>query len=370
MGTTFESYFRYHLKSKLRWLIILVVIALFFTVIYSTAGQRTEYMDYDWDTGEMIHTGRFDYESFIGWPVTLLMLCAYILPVTEFAFFKKRRNLDCVYALPISRRQLGTVHYLTGLICLVLPYVSSYLVNFLLMLRYPEGFNYSPLLGHFLYNLLIGITIYSLMVFLFNQANTMIDGIIFMVLWTFLLSIILGAVNNLSQIIFVPARLEGDAYNQAYNAWRENWRIEDSYGITWSLPSDMNWPYSRVIEKAENATLADFWDDSTVVWSVIWPMLGAAAAAGFFWSFGQRRAEKTEEVSDSWFGYKLLIPLYSFGSLIAFSGATLFSIGVPTFVGYIIYRRGFRLKVSDWIIVGIYVNLSLLYILVMFLLEI
>lgn len=365
MATTFASYFRYHLKSKLRWLIVLTAIALFFVLMFSITGQRTPRWEYIEGLDDVVLTGQYYYDSYIGWPVTMLILCAYILPVTEFAFMKKRRNLDCLYALPISRSQLGSVHYLTGLICLVVPYVSAYLANFLLMLRYPEGFYYLPLVEHFLLNLIVGITVYSIMVFVFNQANTVIDGIIFMALWSFAFTFVLSAVDSLFSYISMWLRLAEEQYDTFWTSWY----LDTGYGTPFGFSMNNSWIYAQIIEKAKSTTREHIWDVQAIVSSVVWPVLGAAAAVGFFRFFGQRRAEKTEEISDSWFGFKLLIPVYAFCSLIALGGITgLFDI-VFVFVGYVVYRRGFRLKKSDWIIMGIYFNIFILFSVFMLLLE-
>ena len=156
---------------------------------------------------------------------------------------------------------------------------------------------------------------------------------------------------------------------EQYDTFWTSWYIDTGYGTPFGFSMNNSWIYVQIVEKAKSTTREDIWDVQAIVSSVVWPVLGAAAAVGFFRFFGQRRAEKTEEISDSWFGFKLLIPVYAFCSLIALGGITgLFDI-VFVFVGYVIYRRGFRLKKSDWIIMGIYVNIFILLSVFMLLLE-
>ena len=153
MSPAFTTYFRDHLRSKSKLLLCLVVFALVITLVYAVSGQRYEYTYWNYETDTQIT--KVSYDSCLGTPLFFLIVCSCVIPVTEFSFFKKRRNLDCAYALPISRREMGIVHYITGLICLIVPYTCSYVCNFLLLLRYPEGFIYEPLVGYFFLNLLV-----------------------------------------------------------------------------------------------------------------------------------------------------------------------------------------------------------------------
>lgn len=90
----------------------------------------------------------------------------------------------------------------------------------------------------------------------------------------------------------------------------------------------------------------------------MWIIVGVACAIGLIYYFGKRRTEKTEEVSNSPFGYMTLIPVYALLCLICIEGDLIFSLLtlVAAFIGYTIYRRGFRYKPSD---IAILVILSL-----------
>lgn len=359
MSPAFKAYFRDHFRSKTKLLICLVVFALMLTLITAVGGQRSEYTYTDYETDTEIT--RVSYDSCIDLQQRILIICSFIIPVIEFSFFKKRRNLDCAYALPISRREMGAVHYLTGLICLIVPFTCSYLCNFLLMLRYPEGFAYAPLLGFYFLNLLLSITVYSLFVFVFNQANSTGDGIWFIILWSFLLALILAAVDSFSTMVydtFIWEKENSDAIYEAYSKWSDKWLIDPGFGLPWGLQYEMSWVYEAAIEKAndswESRRIAELWKDSHfVVMFAVWILGGIGSAVSFVLSFGKRRAEKTQEVSDSWFGFKVLIPVYGFLINIASSGVLLLGVTIMTFVGYLIYRKGFHLKVWDWIMMGL-----------------
>ena len=103
-----------------------------------------------------------------------------------------------------------------------------------------------------------------------------------------------------------------------------------------------------------------FWeDDALIFWFIFWLVVGIAAMIAFFKTFGKRRMEKTEEISDSWFGYRILVPVYAVAGMLGFGSSGLGSIVVEVIIvilallGYAIYRRGFHYKKSEIIILSL-----------------
>jgi hypothetical protein len=77
-------------------------------------------------------------------------------------------------------------------------------------------------------------------------------------------------------------------------------------------------------------------------------LIGIASGVGFFLSFGKRRMEKTEEISDSFFGYRVLIPYFAVTGIIGLGTFPMWvAFEVLALIGYTIYRRGLRYKLSD-----------------------
>ena len=84
---------------------------------------------------------------------------------------------------------------------------------------------------------------------------------------------------------------------------------------------------------------------------------GVVSVLGFFFTFGKRRMEKTGEISNSFFGFRTLIPIYAVSTMLYWSIAENVSfaitwavIEVLVLIAYAIYRRGFHYKKSDIII--------------------
>lgn len=334
MSCSMKSYLRSHLRQNVKSLLYVVAFAIALTFISSNANQCQEITYYDSIPG-------YYYSSELYTPVSILAILCAVLPVTEFAFFKKRRNLDCAYALPISRRDMGLVHYLSGLLLLVVPYTCSYLVNYLLLLRYPGMFDLAPLWGHYFLCLILGVSFYSVFVFVFNQANSTGDGIWFIVLWSFVFFLLQVTCFSVLERLFYEIRYEYDIYSY----------INPTMGIPWLALSGITSEYNEIVIKSGWGALENIWSEFGIVSMVIlWLVLGVASAVGMYYTFGNRGAQKTEEMSDSWFGYRVMIPLYAVCGMISCASVEQWLIieGIA-FVGYVIYRKGFHLQKSDWL---------------------
>lgn len=329
MTAAYKRYFRTHLQSALRPLIYITAIVLVITLVTALNGQIT--------TVTYVDPPKTYYNSNLGTPAWMLILLCYAAPIMEFATFKKRTNLDCLYSMPLSRRELGTVHYLTGAITVSVPYTLSYLLNALLLLRAPEQYDFAPLVGFYFLSLLFGLCVYSLFVFLIDRANALGDGIAFMTLWGV---VFFFAALALCEIL--PSQ--------------QSWSINPLPGFIWLLMLTMTSYYGATVEKSTSDfyTISSLWRESDVVfWFIFWVVLGVAAAIGFFLLFGKKRTEKTGEVSDTFFGYRVLIPLLAACGMLSIGnvwGWVLFE--VLAFIGYTVYRRGFHYKKSDIIVLA------------------
>lgn len=330
--TNFKSYFAYHLKANIKPLLFILAVVVTMTFVIGINSQpRYQYVE-ALDKAIVV-----DYYSTLYLPVTFLCVLANVFPVMEFSFFKKRIHLDCAYSLPISRKNMGTVHYLTGLIALLGSFTASYLTNLALMLsRGPGWFDFLPMIPHYFLCLILGVTLYSFMVFIFNEANSTGDGICFMILHTFVFYLVAGTICDIT--------------NGRFDVYRPNTLFP------WGLIDNMTATYQRLVELDVIDTSLTFWKNHAYQLGLLfWLLLGIATTVGFFLTFGKQRTEKTEEISDSWFGYRTLIPLYAICLMTVLHGSIIFWVilEVFTLIGYTIYRRGFHYKKSDLIILAL-----------------
>ena len=119
--------------------------------------------------------------------------------------------------------------------------------------------------------------------------------------------------------------------------------------IPWYAISAITASYQSIVEIEGTGY---FWSRPYCVYILVfWAVVGIASAIGFFLTFGERRMEKTEEISDSWFGFRILIPIYAICGALAFKGMSniilWISFDILALIGYTVYRRGFHYKISD-----------------------
>ena len=88
---------------------------------------------------------------------------------------------------------------------------------------------------------------------------------------------------------------------------------------------------------------------------IIWGLIGIACTVGYFITFIKKGAHKAGEITHSYFGYRLLIPLYGYSLLMIIGSLEIVTVLVfmMMIIGYIIYRRGFKLRVSDLVVTAL-----------------
>ena len=137
-----KTYFKHQLKTNARAIIILTVLSMlicFFVAFDSMDRERSRKFVFDGEKyySAVNHDGNgnpigyysddFSYmngmktitdekiievtyrDLTLSTSMTMLIILSIAVPVWMFAFLKKKRNLDCAYSLPISRRAMGAV---------------------------------------------------------------------------------------------------------------------------------------------------------------------------------------------------------------------------------------------------------------------
>lgn len=354
-------YFKQHFRSSLKTIIIITALCLMLCMLFTATFQVQKHVGIE--SGHVSYT----YHPTLGMSVFVLCVMSILAPILQFSTFKRRKNLDMWYALPISRRNIGLVHYVTGFLMVLIPFTACFLQNILLLIINGAASHLylPPLIPFYFLAVFAGFIMYSVYCFAFNQANAVVDGVINIVLWTFILPM----------VCFCFAVFSG------------NNRLFDLLDITIATPVFS--PVICITNAAENTMraaygtdLADYFRDMLNprgVGFIINTLAGIGAAIGQLLIFGKRPTEQAQEVSDSYFCYRVIIPTYAISAMLgtigflriigtvgnevgsaiiraiigyiigySFTGF----ISVMAFIGYIVYRRGFHFKLSDGIVLA------------------
>ena len=278
-----------------------------------------------------------------------------LIPMLETAEFKNRRNLDTLYFLPMSRVKLALAHYLSGFIQVAFIHTVTFWSAWIYWLckinssHYIRSLNILPI--YWLLSLAVGFIMYSIFIFIFCQGNNVLDGFIFCVAWMFIFFVVVNAIIYSFKDLL---RIENvyDDVCQWYQAWT----------IVYMPINNLTMIFQGLTEIRNDMFLEQV---ELIIYQMymffVWVGVAAACVFGYFWTFIRKGAEKAGEISDSWFGYRTLIPIYAF--CVLFEIGTHASIDIIIFwmltiLAYVIYRRGFKFKLGDIIIIGIF---SVLY---------
>ena len=344
-----RSYLKQHLRQNLLTFIIVSAICCLVCFIFTIGNQAKQHIRYPEYTRYTV------YDPTLTMSVLVLCIMCLIAPVLEFHTFKQRKNLDFWFAMPISKQELGFVHHLTGYLLVVIPFTVCYLQNFIMLLSCGAATDrfLLPLVPHYLLCLLLGFVMYSVCAFVFNRASSVVDGIFTMVLWTSALFIAAFAVYIMLDDKFNLLRIDSDALLNM-------WLFTPVINVTSAARN-------TIVGRGTTFQLVSFFQNNAHLFPfILWLVLGFAGAAGNIFAHGSARVETVQDHSNSFFCYRVLIPLYVFSAISILYTSTNIAIrpfiSVIALIGYIIYRRGFRFKLSDGIVmtlIGIYSLLPL-----------
>ncbi len=354
--TTFKNYLAHRLKetglTTLVFSLISAIITLAVTI--ESANYYYTYKGYPEYKGE---TGIYILATILG------IFCT-IIPILETSGFKNRRNLDTICFLPISRFKLALAHYVSGFVQVAVIYTVSFVTSAFCLINHAEHFTLAYLPLYYLLSLLIGLIMYSVFMFIFGRANTVVDGVIFCVLWMFALWIAAGVSFSIFEaylegsfsteiepdvLVLIP-QVEGLYDFCEYMLDLSEWLI------VYVPVNNLTVIFQYLMEKPADEYSIELMNGiiSQAYMFAVWGAIGLASAYGYFKNFISCKVESAGEISNSAFGYKLLIPLYGYCCLIFDLGLS-FNImfWAMMIVGYAIYRRGMKFKRSDIIALAV-----------------
>jgi len=282
-----------------------------------------------------------------------------IIPMLELEGFKNRRNLDTLYFFPIERKKMAVVHFVSGFVQVVAIYTVAFATSFIYLLARTNYFALGYMVPYYLLSLLIGLVMYSFFCFIFIQGNTVADGVIFCVIWIFVPYIIM----SVGLETFVKA-FWGPADNVWHSAEIREWNQMSNltpWGMVFTPINNLTVIFQEFIEVNRHNPTHLFSDTyayrymQEMYMFFVWGAVGIASAIGFIFGFARKGAHMAGEPSYSWFGYKTLIPICGYSLILLLASKDSFDFlfimcWVLMFIGYVIYRRSFKIKKSDIIV--------------------
>ena len=273
--------------------------------------------------------------SQVGLAITYLAILCYIVPIIKFLHLGKKRQIDCFYSLPIKRNTFMNTNLLVGFLQIIIPYTIVYFLGMGILMLKTNIYHYVwylPLYGISLY---VALGIYLFNCFIFSRGNTIADGVILVVLYSFVLALFLSFLNITKiciidnselGITFVPFIKIGNYYNEYILYYGEK-DLTDTY-------------YTR--------NFSNF--------NYIFPIiLGVIGYVGLVITTKTDKAERAEQITQSLFGYRTMIPIYYvlLFVIIAIEGSSIIYalfLAILYLIGEVIHYRKVKLPKKSYII--------------------
>ena len=327
-------YFAYHFRSTLVRFAVTLLFSSIICYYFCLEHYRFE-------------NNRDYYSVNLSFPVVILMILAYALAASELAPFKNRRNLDLWMSSPLSRTQIILVNVINGALQLTITFLVTVLICLVKMFMYSGSstFDAWQIVVFFFVALPIILIVYVFNCAVFTIANSVMDGIIFMLMYLFLPTMINGVYETVRHWIGSGYRYSDNA---VYSASVVAGKIANAYSYRCKPDGYRYNNISLIIEASEIPLIY-------IVWYLIWVMIGAGSLILAVIYFNKMRPEKAGGPSTNFFGYTLLLPLLGYMFLIIAAGSSWIVsmfILMAMFFGYVIFRKGFKLKIPDIIMLG------------------
>ncbi len=270
-------------------------------------------------------------------PMLILFALCYIVPALQFSYRMNKRSTDLWYALPINRKKLMSVRLIGGLLLLLIPYTISYFLGFTIIACSENLFDLVWYIPLYLASLPTALCLFGINAFCFTRANTVRDGIIFIfILNLSLLMPLLFLLNYFYR--YLPSLFLNSLGLMPIGAPIHIFVFFDGRILnhtTYNNTSELI--FSCILCAAESA----------------------GAYFGLFYTADKHKAENAGQISDSIFGYKVLIPWFVFFSVLINPSLLIFGtssslslinillVFICGLIAYFVYRRSFRLKKCD-----------------------
>ncbi len=333
----FGRYLNYRLKQSLLRTIVFSVLSMMICISVVSDSTRVGMIV------EYRQSGIYMLAAILG------IMCT-LIPILELSGFKNRRNLDTLYFFPIKRVKMALAHYLSGAIQVFTVYTISFLTVWIYLLVKTDYFALGWMPLYYLFSLILGFVMYSVFAFIFNEANTVADGVLFSGLWVFAIYVVFEVIKC---YYFETQTIDHSRDYRELSALTE-------WGIVYAPINNLTVIFQELIEINQidhiffgEKTNAGIYMSQMYMFFA-WLAVGIAAAVGYFVRFTRKGAEMAGEISESPFGFKLLIPLYGYTLLTLIGAETILTIIVFALmlIGYFIYRRSFRIKAKDIIFIA------------------
>lgn len=256
---------------------------------------------------------------------------ATILPVWIFRYKMKKRSVDLYYSLPLSQTKIFLVKFIIGFLTVLISYTVAYWIGTLAVYFKSlspadsssywgvreAGIKFIYYFPNYFATLIPLYFIYSVSSFAFTRANKTIDGIAFIIFWALAAMVVAEVLNQLTHEYVAEGIEDGSAtiYNIYY--------VYSNYFTLYSPLTFVTDHFKNILFKFNTVDYELYPEMFTVNYTtthianiaVGFSLTALISVFGTVWMILSEhkffKAENVEQISESYFGYKVMIPLYT-----------------------------------------------------------
>ncbi|MDO4500291.1 MAG: hypothetical protein Q4B60_03340 [Erysipelotrichaceae bacterium] len=288
-----------------------------------------------------------------GLMLTILMGLTYILPVIIFSFVHNKKAVDTYFALPVTRKEILISNIIFMVAVIYLPF---FILSMILGLI--SNIKIIYLLTILLVALVSGLSILIFNVGMLMIGNSLIDGVIIMIAYSFVPLMLQGL------IVTVSNKIIYGFYEAIFDITMYSSMLMSTVNVT----NGIYYLMKGVTFTISNSEIIGF-----ITSCLIHLGLGIYSIKK---NFLERKVERAESISDKFFAYPFIIHLYAVAlifivSFSVYGEPTLSRVFKEAFIWYVliwilyicamfIYRRKLSIKLKSVVFIVVFSILSLL----------
>ncbi|RIA75887.1 hypothetical protein EI71_01060 [Anaeroplasma bactoclasticum] len=345
-----KSFLKYLIKK--RFPVYLSAFVIFLILFFSINNVPNMLRETNSENGKIYIVSSAIFLVYI---ISFAIALGVIVPF-EFAFKMKNITANQAYSLPIKRERLYLTKFIFGFLEIVVPFTLAYGISVVSLLPIHPYVNMLGFLVFYGLLIVIGLLFYSFEVFVYCQANNVVDGIIFIALASILpfavAFVVLFDITGTSTVAY--------PFNPSHFCPEYSFSIADDiakcvlyHNHVFAVTFTYGYGYHDIIYKSVSYKFT--MDAQYIVGICFFVALGIASFIGQFFASKNYKSEDAGQRSESWFGYKLYIPIViiSFSHIIGNASVVFYFIClISAYLLYVLYKRSFKLNKKTWIILA------------------
>lgn len=279
------------------------------------------------------------------------ILLTGFLAFYELQFKMKKVGVDQIYSLPLKKEKIYLGKFLAGYGTFFVAFTCSFVAAALSICAFGD-FSFKYLIFLYLSNLLMGLLFYGLIFFIVYAQNTLVDAIFNVLMFLLLFALGISAINKVTDHLF-----------QFHFIGR------------WSLDEISFFPFGFILLLNQYFTLGLAGINSSsmnernalgrngLISAIFYIIIFVIFVFVFLYKLKKDKPEKVNQISDSYFSYRIMIPfiiITSFLNIFYINAFTYLLFLLLAYLLYVMYQRKLKLNRRSWIMMGVIALINLI----------